>query len=300
MTTRLDDPDAGGLDEGRVGERTSVTQFAVTQFGRISTRTGCAVGEHVRVALLRALDQRGGAALCAARGSARSRVDRVAVAAHLRPRRRTARPGARRRAGSARPADRTTRKRSEGECSVTHEAHSPGRVESRSAPSPGRERSGRLRGGPEAEIAERARARRSRRARRAPASARPRPPISSSVMPAYIGTSSASCVEHGAGGHRAPHVEAEPLREVEQHLPLRPHLAGVPDRGPQPLEAAVGMRDGALLLGVGLGREHDVRVVDRRLAEELLVRDDEARLAQRVRPTARCPGSSRSGSLCSR
>ena len=46
-----------------------------------------------------------------------------------------------------------------------------------------------------------------------------------------------------------------------EHLPAGAHVARAADRRAQALHAAVGVRDRALLLGVGLGREDDGRVL---------------------------------------
>ena len=50
------------------------------------------------------------------------------------------------------------------------------------------------------------------------------------------------------------------------------------------MQAPVGVSDGPLLLGVGLGREDDVRVPLGRRAEKLLVDDDERGLSERLVP----------------
>ena len=55
----------------------------------------------------------------------------------------------------------------------------------------------------------------------------------------------------------------QPLRRAPRARPHRPHLAGMADRLAHALEAAVGVGDRALLLGVGLGGEHHVGVLAR-------------------------------------
>ena len=51
------------------------------------------------------------------------------------------------------------------------------------------------------------------------------------------------------------------LDELGEHLPLGARLALAADRAAQALQAPVGVGDRALLLGVGLGREDDGRVL---------------------------------------
>ena len=80
-----------------------------------------------------------------------------------------------------------------------------------------------------------------------------------------------------------PGLVAEQRGELHQHLPDRAHGVGAGDPGPQPLEASVRMRDGALLLGVELGREDDVGVPGRGVLEHR-DREDELRLAERLAP----------------
>ena len=62
----------------------------------------------------------------------------------------------------------------------------------------------------------------------------------------------------GVGGRGDACLVAERGGELGEHLPDRAHEAGAGDSGAQALQATVGMGDGALLLGVGLGREDDV------------------------------------------
>ena len=61
-------------------------------------------------------------------------------------------------------------------------------------------------------------------------------------------------------------------------------LAGVGDRDPQPLQAAVGVDDGALLLGVGLGGEDHVGVLAQALGQHRGVGDDQRGAVQRALP----------------
>ena len=89
---------------------------------------------------------------------------------------------------------------------------------------------------------------------------------------------------HRAGQHAGVVVEA--LAEVGEHRPLAAHRVGPRDRRAQPLHAPVGVRDRALLLGVGLGREDDVGVLPEPLGEERGVRDDGLRARQRLLPQA--------------
>src|SRR4051794_26604779 len=53
---------------------------------------------------------------------------------------------------------------------------------------------------------------------------------------------------HAAGEHAR--LDAEPAAELGQDLPAVVVLALQGDGGPQPLDAAVGVRDGAVLLGM--------------------------------------------------
>ena len=89
------------------------------------------------------------------------------------------------------------------------------------------------------------------------------------------------------GGHRAgahAEIEADALREVGEHAPLGADLADARDRRAQALQAPVGVRDGALLLGVRLGREDDGRVLAHGIGQELGVGDHRARAVQRALP----------------
>ena len=98
-------------------------------------------------------------------------------------------------------------------------------------------------------------------------------------------------VERDLGGDRGerlgrgldPGLVAERGGELGQHLPDRAHLARARDRGAQALQAAVGVGDRALLLGVGLGREDDVGGLGRGVVEAG-DRDHGPRLAQRLGP----------------
>jgi hypothetical protein len=63
----------------------------------------------------------------------------------------------------------------------------------------------------------------------------------------------------------------------------------VPDRPAQALHAPVGVHDRPLLLGVGLRREDDGRVLAQALGQELRVRDDGGRLLEGRDPRA-APG----------
>ena len=74
--------------------------------------------------------------------------------------------------------------------------------------------------------------------------------------------------------------------EVGDDLPLGAHGVGALDRRAQALHAPVGVRDRALLLGVGLRGEHDVRELPQPLAERGGVRDDRVGLFERRAPAA--------------
>ena len=103
----------------------------------------------------------------------------------------------------------------------------------------------------------------------------------------------------GLGGGVDPGLVAQAGGELGQHLPAGAGVAGVRDGRAQALQAAVGVGDGALLLGVGLGGEDHVGVL-RRLVLEHRDGDDEAAAvsasAQRCRPGSRGPGSRWRGS----
>ena len=89
---------------------------------------------------------------------------------------------------------------------------------------------------------------------------------------------------HRAAQHRE--VVAEARGEVGDDVPLRAHRVGPRDRRAQALHAPVGVRDRALLLGVGLGGEDDVGELPQPLAEEVGVRDDGLGLLERRAPHA--------------
>ena len=81
---------------------------------------------------------------------------------------------------------------------------------------------------------------------------------------------------HGLGDQRGDHRRgrAAPVpapsrsHSSHEHAPAGAHLAGVAERLAHALEAPVGVRDGALLLGVDLGGEDHVGVLVERLAAE--------------------------------
>ena len=92
-------------------------------------------------------------------------------------------------------------------------------------------------------------------------------------------------------------------RDVADDLPQRPHAgagppggaARAPDRRPQALHAPVGVRERALLLGVGLGGEDDVGVLADRVAEHGVDARSRSGRCRAPTPTARGPGACAAG-----
>ena len=99
-------------------------------------------------------------------------------------------------------------------------------------------------------------------------------------------------------------IVAERARDVGDDLPQRRARrspagrrgrAGWPIAGPQPLQAPVGMRERAFLLGIGLGGEDDVGVLAHRLGQLRLDGDHGLRGAERAVPQRRGSGSCAAG-----
>ena len=120
----------------------------------------------------------------------------------------------------------------------------------------------------------------------------PRPPISSSVRPGVERDGLEQLPRRDRAGRDAEVVPGA-RGDVGDDLPAGAHAAarpgalGAADRGAQALQAAVGVHERALLLGVGLGREDDVGVLAHGLGQHRLVGDHGLRGAERLPPTAR-------------
>jgi hypothetical protein len=76
----------------------------------------------------------------------------------------------------------------------------------------------------------------------------------------------------------------DPPGDVREHRPPGADLRRMPDRGAQTLYTAVRVHDGALLLGVRLGGEHDRGVLANSFGQYRCVRDDEASVVKRALP----------------
>src|SRR3954451_4724301 len=79
---------------------------------------------------------------------------------------------------------------------------------------------------------------------------------------------------------------AEAGEDLLELPPDRADVAGVPDRLAQPLEAAIGVDDSALTLGVRLGRQDHIGVLGHAAVQELGERDDEGGAVESAFPAA--------------
>jgi hypothetical protein len=136
-------------------------------------------------------------------------------------------------------------------------------------------------------------AREARTPRRAPASARPGRRSRRASARRRTGTAATSCGRHRPG--EDAEVEADAPREVGEHRPLGARRRPGGRSPAQALQAPVGVRQRALLLGVALGREDDGGVLADALGEEVGVRDDGGRALERALPGAPAAGRQRVG-----